>query len=590
MKNKIPDSFIDDLLARTDIVSIIDTHVPLKKAGREFKACCPFHDEKTPSFTVVPDKQFYHCFGCGAHGTAIGFLMDYERLGFVEAVTDLAIRAGISVPTVDISTPRETEEDKSNIKDIFETLTRANQFYRQQLKDHPSAPSAVNYLKGRGISGEIAAKFGIGFAPSGWNNLMNQFGADPKQTVLLDKAGLITRRDDQSFYDRFRDRITYPIRDTRGRVIGFGARSLSNENNPKYLNSPETAVFHKGNNLYGLYEARQANKSLPRAMVVEGYMDVIALHQYGINYAVATLGTATTPEHIKLLFRFTSEIVFCFDGDTAGKRAAKKAFETCLPHIREGREIKFMFLPEKEDPDTFVRKLGAEQFTAAIKSATPLSEFLVAEILAHTDIRTLEGRAKAIDDARTTIANIAPGIFKNMLVHQLSQKLQLNEHETEHLSGEQAVSETHATAARKNAVPTGRKQAPSLIQMAITLIFQQPSLARLAAPEELHSVDLPGIAVLQKLLEIFRKEPNLPLGSVIERFRDDIDIRYLARLVATASSNTVGEHIDEEFLDTIQRIKKTQNQAELTQLLERSKQQSLSIEEKRRLAELLSRN
>lgn len=590
MKNKIPDSFIDDLLARTDIANVIDSYVPLKKAGNEFKACCPFHEEKTPSFTVSPDKQFYHCFGCGAHGTAIGFLMDYERLGFVEAVTELAIRAGVSVPTVDTSTPHEKEEDKSNIKGIFEALTRANQFYRQQLKNHSSAPSAVDYLKGRGVSGEIAAEFGIGFAPSGWDNLINQFGKNTRQITLLNSAGLITQRDDTSCYDRFRNRITYPIRDTRGRVIGFGARSLSNEDNPKYLNSPETVVFHKGSNLYGLYEARQANKSLSRIIVVEGYMDVIALHQHGINYAVATLGTATTHEHIKMLFRFTSEIVFCFDGDTAGQRAAKKAFDTSLSQMHEGREIKFMYLPENEDPDSFVRKFGTEQFTAAIESATPLSKFLIEETLARADIRTLEGRAKAIDEAQAMMASITPGIFKNMLVHQLSTRLQLNEYETAHLLGAQVAAEKRQTTAARNTLRKGAKQPPSLIQSAITLIFQQPALARLTAPEELQHIDLPGISVLQKLLEILRHEPTLPLGRVIERFRNDIDVRYLARLAATANARVTGEHIDREFLDAIRRIKQTQNQTELTQLLDLSKQQHLSAEEKTRLAELLSRN
>lgn len=589
MTGKIPDSFIDDLLARTDIVSVIESHIALKKAGREFVACCPFHNEKTPSFTVSPDKQFYHCFGCGAHGSAIGFLMEYEQLGFVEAVTDLATRAGLSIPTVELSSNRARTQDDAQRQQIFQALDHANQYYRQQLKKHPKRSDAVDYLKGRGITGEIAAKFGIGFAPPGWTNLLSQLGSDSARTNLLDKSGLISRRDNQTHYDKFRDRITFPIRDTRGRVVGFGARSLSDENKPKYLNSPETAVFHKGQTLYGLFEARQTARSLERIVVVEGYMDVIALAQFGIDYAVATLGTATTPEQLALLFRFTSEVVFCFDGDSAGKRAAKKAMTTCLPQIREGREIKFMFLPEKEDPDTYVRKHGPEQFVANTTQATPLSDFLLTETLAIADTRSLEGRAKIVAQANSSLATIPQGLFKNMLVQRFAQTLQLTDHETENLYDPQS----NAGALESNSSPASfrrsQRKTPTLIQGAISLLFQRPELAQLTPPEELQQIELPGSEILEKLVEILRKNPNLPLGRVIERFRNDTDIQYLAELVATANAAAPSEHIETEYLDTFARIKESQQQTELNRLLERSKRTPLSDHEKQHLKNLLAK-
>ncbi len=359
MAGLIPQSFIDDLMNRIDIVEVIDGRVPLKKTGREYTACCPFHNEKTPSFTVSPTKQFYHCFGCGAHGTAIGFLMEYEHLSFPESVEELARLAGVPMEYEGPS-PNEPVRRKKD-ESLYDLLAKVDQYYRQQLRQHPQSRRAVDYLKQRGVSGEIAAEFGLGFAPPGWDNLERQLGQSAEVREKLVSTGMLIKKDSGGSYDRFRDRIMFPIRDRRGRTIAFGGRILPDNQEKgdkppaKYLNSPETPLFHKGQELYGLYEARQALRDITRLMVVEGYMDVVALAQYGIRYAVATLGTATTEEHLHKLFRLTPEIVFCFDGDRAGREAAWRALNNALPVMREGRQIRFMFLPDGEDPDSYVR-------------------------------------------------------------------------------------------------------------------------------------------------------------------------------------------------------------------------------------------
>ncbi len=370
MPGAIPQHFIDELLSRADIVEIIGRRVPLKKAGREFQACCPFHNEKTPSFTVSPTKQFYHCFGCGAHGSALSFMMEYDRLSFPEAVEELATSMGLEVP-------REAGFAQGpDHRPLFDILERAAAYFAQQLRQHAQAAQAVEYLRGRGVSGEVAADFRLGYAPPGWDNLLQALGGgDDSRIRLLREAGLITEQDGKR-YDRLRDRIIFPIRDTRGRVVGFGGRLLG-DGKPKYLNSPETPVFHKGRELYGLFEARQADANPARLLVVEGYMDVVALAQFGISNAVATLGTATTSDHLEKLYRATPELVFCFDGDRAGRDAAWKALQTALPLMREGRQARFLFLPDGDDPDSMVRRIGQEAMQAEIGDALPLSRIPV---------------------------------------------------------------------------------------------------------------------------------------------------------------------------------------------------------------------
>ncbi|MFP4181655.1 MAG: DNA primase, partial [Thiohalospira sp.] len=357
MAGRIPQNFIDDLVSRTDIVEVIGERVPLKRKGREYAACCPFHDERTPSFYVSPEKQFYHCFGCGAHGTALGFLMDYGHLSFPEAVEDLAGRLGLDVP-------REGDDGRPPAPDrtpLYETLAAAADYYRAMLRRHDQARRAADYLKGRGVSGATARDYGLGFAPPGWRNLLPALGGGEETRKRLVEAGLLIERDDGGVHDRFRDRVIFPIHDHRGRPIAFGGRILG-DGEPKYLNSPESPVFHKGRELYGLYEARRALRRLDRLLVVEGYMDVIALAGAGVHHAVATLGTATTADHLDRAFRLTGEVVFCFDGDRAGREAAWRALENALPVLRDGRSVRFLFLPEGEDPDTLVRREGGAAF------------------------------------------------------------------------------------------------------------------------------------------------------------------------------------------------------------------------------------
>jgi len=370
MAGLIPQDFIDDLIARADIIEVVGRRVQLKKAGREFKACCPFHDEKTPSFTVSPGKGFYHCFGCGAHGTAIGFLMEFDHMSFVEAIESLAGSMGVDVPR------SESDKPARRYDELFSLLDTISRHFQDCLKD---SPTAVEYVKNRGIDGSTAKRFGIGYAPDGWSNVLDKFGKSTEAAQRLLATGMIIEKDNGKHYDRFRDRIMFPIRDARGRTIGFGGRTLG-DGEPKYLNSPETVLFHKGRELYGLYEARQALRNIEQLVVVEGYMDAVALARHGIDFAVATLGTATTSDHLNRLFQLTENVCFAFDGDRAGRKAAWRALENALPQIREGRQIRFMFLPEGHDPDSYVNEFGTDAFLKALDEGLALSEFLIKEL------------------------------------------------------------------------------------------------------------------------------------------------------------------------------------------------------------------
>ncbi len=414
MAGRIPQSFINDLLDRTDIVDVIDARVPLKKAGRSFKACCPFHDEKTPSFNVVPDKQFYHCFGCQVSGTALTFLMEYDRLDFVEAVETLARMAGVEVPRdADRSPP---PEDHSR---LYEALEKAEKIFRRQLR---SAEGAVTYLKNRGVTGVVARDFALGFAPDAWHTMEEAFKGDESvRTADLLAAGLLTRNDKGNIYDRFRDRIMFPIRDVRGRVIGFGGRVMGDADGPKYLNSPETPVFHKGRELYGLFEARNALRRIEQLLVVEGYMDVVALSQAGIANCVASLGTAATTDHFQKLYRYTEEVVCCFDGDAAGRRAAWKALENALGTLTDGRQLKFMFLPDGEDPDSLVRKEGKQAFLERVADAAPAIEYLFSELSTGLDVRQLDGQARLASLVQPYIEKVPNGVLKQLMQNRLSQ-------------------------------------------------------------------------------------------------------------------------------------------------------------------------
>ena len=446
MAGRIPQHFIDELVARTDIIEVIGNRVQLKRAGREYKACCPFHDEKTPSFTVSPDKQFYHCFGCGSHGTALGFVMEFDHLGFVEAVEELAARAGLEVPREggDAGAPRPNE-------DLYVALERAALFFRQSLTGEPRARE---YLAGRGLTGDSLTRFGIGYAPSRWDALLERYGTSQEERQTLLRAGLVIERTDgqAGHYDRFRDRVMFPIRDVRGRTIGFGGRILD-KGEPKYLNSPETELFHKGRELYGLYEARQATRSLARLLVVEGYMDVVRLHQAGITCAVATLGTATTPEHLQRIFRLVGEVVFCFDGDRAGRAAAWRALENAVSEVKQGRQLRFLFLPEGHDPDTLVGEEGAEAFETRIRGAVPLADYLIGELASRCDVASVDGRARLVELARPLILRIPSDVYRELLTAQLASVVGMPAARLTELLGAAAATDAAARDRSRRAPP-----------------------------------------------------------------------------------------------------------------------------------------
>ncbi len=524
MAGKIPQAFIDDLLARTDIVDLIGSRIQLRKGGKDFQARCPFHDERTPSFTVSRDKQFFHCFGCGAHGTAIGFLMDYDRLGFREAIEELAQRAGLEVPTEGAEATRGPDHAP-----LYALLEQAAGLYRRQLREHPDARLAVDYLKGRGLSGEVAARYGLGFAPPGWDFLWERLGTDAQARERLVQAGLVTEQDGRR-YDRFRERIMFPIRDRRGRVIGFGGRVLG-DGKPKYLNSPETPVFHKGRELYGLHEVQQARRQIERLLVVEGYLDVIALAQFGIDYAVATLGTATTPDHLQVLLRSAPELVFCFDGDRAGREAAWKALETALPFATGAQTLRFLFLPDGEDPDTLVRGEGAAAFEARVIRAQPLSEFLVTHLKGQVrDHFSPDGRARLLALAKPLIAKVPDGIYREMLQSHVATLAGIERPVNRGMGGRP----NQPNWPRRPTSASARPAPPSLVAKAIAILLDRPDLASEALAQEgdWRRSEARGIDTLTQLLDLISAYPTITKAALIERWREHPHFEYLQRLCA----------------------------------------------------------
>lgn len=574
MAGRIPQDFIDDLIERVDIADVIGSRVKLKKAGREYKAPCPFHSEKTPSFTVSSQKGFYHCFGCGAHGTAIGFLMEFDRLEFPDAVEELAQIAGVAVPRDD------QVEKRAPLAPVHDVLQKAAGFYRQALKENSTA---VEYLKSRGLAGETVQAFGIGFAPDSWDFLLRRFGEGDEIHRLLKSAGLIVQRDNGGYYDRFRDRIMFPIRDSRGRVIGFGGRIIG-DGEPKYLNSPETPAFHKGHELYGLYEARQAQRKLDRILVVEGYMDVASLACQGIQNSVATLGTATTPEHLRRLFRVTAEIVFCFDGDRAGRAAAWRALQTSLPEMRDGRQVRFMFLPDGEDPDSLVRNEGKEGMNRRLGATVTLSDYLLQELETQTDTDSMDGRARLAELARPLLEQLPDGIFRELLADRLASKVGIGRDKlTAVLSDgrpETRQKRRHSTPYRQMA---GR---PTLARRAIQLILNYPTIVSVVTPPaNLTAAQHRGMPLLLELLEITRSRPDITSAGLLERFRDRSEQPHLVGLLAEEVL------IDEdaalaELIDSLQRIADGVEQQRLEELIDKAESSELNAAEKDELRKL----
>ncbi|QMV62774.1 DNA primase [Pseudomonas berkeleyensis] len=652
MAGLIPQSFIDDLLNRTDIVDVVSSRIQLKKSGKNYSACCPFHKEKTPSFTVSPDKQFYYCFGCGAGGNALGFVMDHDQLEFPQAIEELAKRAGMDVPREESGRGHKPRQPVDS--PLYPLLNAAAEHYRQALKSHPQRRYAVDYLKGRGLTGEIARDFGLGFAPPGWDNLLKQLGADAlQQKAMIDAGLLIENAENGRRYDRFRDRIMFPIRDSRGRVIAFGGRVLGDDK-PKYLNSPETPVFHKGQELYGLYEARKHNRDLDEIMVVEGYMDVIALAQQGLRNAVATLGTATSEEHLKRLFRIVPSVLFCFDGDAAGRNAAWRALESTLPSLQDGRRARFLFLPEGEDPDTLVRAEGTDAFRARINQhAQPLADYFFQQLSEEADPRSLEGKAHLVTLAAPLIDKIPGNNLRALMRQRLS--------EITGLSGE-ALSQVASSP---------RSHAPSTINPAPTSDYPDygdipdsayydamPDLGgyEQPAPQQQHyeqrsndsgkgswkkeggkwskkgkgdfapraprtavSVESPHLSALRTLLHhpqlaqkvedvshfadeddtyaqllvalvgALQKSPNLRSLQLIARWHGTEQGRLL-RALAEKEWLISADNLEQQFFDTITTLAARQRERSLEQLLRKARQNELSAEEKDQLRALLSRN
>ena len=574
MPGKIPQQFIDELLSRVDIVEVINARVPLKKAGREFQACCPFHGEKTPSFTVSPTKQFYHCFGCGAHGTALGFLMEYDRLSFPEAIEELATQMGMEVP-------REASfENGPDHRPIYDLLDRVAGFYANQLREHPEAPRAVDYLKQRGLSGEIAGTFRLGFAPPGWDNVLKRFGGDAQKLKVLRDAGLIQEKEgEDKRYDRLRDRIIFPIRDGRGRVIGFGGRLLG-DGKPKYLNSPETPVFHKGRELYGLYEARQTHRKLEQILVVEGYMDVVALAQFDIRNAVATLGTATTAEHLNRLYRATSELVFCFDGDRAGRDAAWKALQTALPLMKDGRQARFLFLPEGEDPDTLVRKIGTAAFNNEVAQAQPLSEFFFAKLASQVDTNSIDGLARMAEIAKPLLAQLPAGTFREMMEQALQQRIGLK------VPIPQAKQEAQT---QRPPLKQPQRQPGSMppVRRAVALLLQHPEAAESELPAGWETLSIAGVDVLKSLVERIRANPGISSAALVEGTADPKLHNHLMRLAIEkiAVQDDAGDQLSGILTGLLRQAEREKRE----QLLRQESPSALSDEEKQRLRELYKR-
>lgn len=537
---RIPQSFIDELLARVDIVEVIDAYLPLRKVGRSYQALCPFHREKSPSFNVNPDKQFYHCFGCGKSGSAIRFLMEHVRLGFVEAVIQLADRVGLEIPTDTGPVRRQGHAE------LYTILDQAAQWFALQLRQHPAAGPAVAYLKQRGLCGRIAAAYRLGYAPPGWDHLLCGLGTDPDRVDTLVRSGMLARKDGRPWYDRFRDRIMFPIEDARGRVIGFGGRVIG-EGSPKYLNSPETPIFHKGSEVYGLPEALQGHDKPKRLFVVEGYMDVLTLAQHGITNAVATLGTALTREHLGRLFRVVPDLVFCFDGDEAGRRAAWRALETALAYLCEGRSVGFLFLANGEDPDSLVRAEGPGLFERT-EGVTPLSSFLFDTLAARADPKSVEGQARLLEIAVPLVATVPRGPLRDLLIQHLSDRTRMDA--------------TRWLAAGSRPPPTSmraepRRAVPSLVRKAIAILLHEPSLA-FAVPadsaKDLAGVPHPGIDLLVEILRLVHANPGIGCAAILERYRDSEEGTYLSKL-ASQEILIPAAGLSSELLGALERLK-----------------------------------
>jgi DNA primase len=615
MAGRIPQAFLDDLLDRVDIVEVIDRRVKLKKAGKNYSARCPFHDEKTPSFSVNPDKQFYYCFGCGAGGNALTFVMEYDNLEFPQAVENLAGSTGMEVPREPRPGGHDPRQKEESSKPLYALMEQVSVYYQKQLRSHERAHHAVDYLKGRGLSGEIAKQFGLGFAPPGWDNLQNALGSTEEQRELLVKVGMLVKNENGKIYDRFRDRIMFPIRDRRGRVIAFGGRVLGDDK-PKYLNSPETEIFHKGRELYGLYEVRQTTRKLERIMVVEGYMDVIALAQHGITYATATLGTATSPAHLERVYRLCPEVVFCFDGDAAGRKAAFRALEAALPSMEDGRQARFLFLPDGQDPDDAVRAGGQSHFEHLLGEAVPLETFLFESVAQGLDINSLDGRARMSKQALPYLRQLPEGVYRQLMFQdlaartglELSSLMQLeappppvevtpdyrssNDHEEEPPPGYDDLPDTPSQTAPPQRGQHFQKPAPgfsNLAQAALALLLHQPNIARLVSADLLNDIDGEDGELLREVLQLLHRRPESSTAMLLGHWYGTAQGNLLSQLAGQERLiPTTG--IEQQFVDTMRALANLPQQSKLSAQVDKLKLTNyaeVSELEKQRLRDML---
>jgi DNA primase len=625
MAGRIPEKFIDDLLARIDIVDVIQERVPLKKSGRDWSARCPFHDERSASFTVSPAKQFYHCFGCGEHGSAIGFLMKYDRLEFPDAIEELANRAGVKVPY-----EGGREAPREDATDLYTVLDAAAGYFRRQLADNDGARA---YFAQRGLDEAILTRFNLGYAPDGWDGLKNALGTTPARIALLEKAGLLTHGEKGGKYDRFRDRVMFPILDRRGRTIAFGGRIIAgkpapvekagdgppvtdsraqdgrkSDPGPKYLNSPETPLFHKGRELFGLWQVREAQSKIPRLIVVEGYMDVISLHQFGVPQAVATLGTATTRDHAEILFRQCADVFFCFDGDRAGRQAAWRAVESVLPRMRDGRQALFLFLPDGEDPDSVIRKEGLAGFEQRLKDATPLSDYFFQFVGASVDLSSADGRARLRERSSAYLKEIPDGAFRDQMLQLLQERTIvapafLEKVDPAFREAAREIFEEKLTAAKaelrsaihepadltqRRAQQPAAEQRKTLVRATISLVIQQPSLvSEMKLPWIFAQLRQPGIPLLVELLDLCRTRPSATTGALIEYFGSRKEAGWLHQLAVSEFPGGIDE-ARAEFLGAIAQLEKQTRNQRRDDLRIKQANGMLTAEEKDELRSLLT--
>lgn len=580
MSGKIPHSFIDDILARTDIVDLIDSRVKLKKQGRDYQACCPFHHEKTPSFTVSPKKQFYHCFGCHAHGNAISFLMEYDKLEFVEAIEELASLHGLEVPREKSTLDEKTRVSFKTKRNLYELMQEIAKFYQEQLTQNIPAQ---NYLQQRGLSIEIIQRFQIGFSPQQSSFFIKKFATNREEIQKLFDVGMVNKRESGELFDRFRQRVTFPIRDRRGRVIAFGGRIITqSDNRPKYLNSPESVTYHKGYELYGLFEALQINDSPEMLVIVEGYMDVVALAQFGVDYAVASLGTATTTEQLQLAFRSTEQIICCYDGDRAGRDAAWRALENALPLLEDGRQLKFIFLPEKEDPDSFIRQYGKEGFEDYIHQAQSLSEFLFNTLSAKVDFSSTEGKAKLASLAIPLIQKVPGEMLRLSLRDMFGQKVGIfNPDKLDRLLSNQQQVEY------KQKIPKTVKRTP--MRVLIALLLQNTNLAKIVPDlSPLKVLQEPGLDLFEKIVILCRENVGIRAGQILEHWRDT-EYSQALEILATWDHAVDDDKIEQEFRETLIHLYKQLVDKRIEELIGQERMVGLTNDEKIELAQLLSK-